>query len=61
MGSALSSAACVAMVQSAKHRQRNDTSTFRGFGFAVFWTITSETQVSAGVVIISQIAAENFA
>lgn len=49
------------MVQPAKHRQRNDTSTFRGFGFAVLWTITSETQVSAGIVIICEIAAENFA
>ena len=38
-GSPSGSAACAAVVQPAKHRQRNDTSTFRRLGFAVLWTI----------------------
>ncbi len=61
LGSVLSSAACVAMVQPAKHRQRIDTSTFRRLGFAGLWTFPSEAQMSARIVIISEISAENFA
>ena len=49
------------MVQPAKHRQCNDTSTLRRLGFAGLWTIPSEAQVSAGIVLIDEIAAENLA
>ena len=61
LGSALSSAACIAVVQPAKQGQRSDTSTLRRLGFAGPWTIPSEAQVSAGIVIIDKIAAENLA
>ncbi len=49
------------MVQPAKHRQRNDASTLRRLGFAGLRAISSETQVSAGIVIIDEIAPENLA